>query len=123
MDYRLAALHGWLDPEAMKAAMPQRAYIGWQLFWEAEPWGPWRDNLHAAILAREIVRASPKYRSSSRIDLKRFMYSDPGARAREGEAGFFGVMRTVADKVSPAEAAKRQQARKRKARGAGKRGK
>lgn len=26
-------------------------------YWEEEPWGPWRDNLHAAIVARAVLQA------------------------------------------------------------------
>lgn len=59
-DYRLASLHGWLDPEAMKRAMPLRVYHGWQQYYFFEPWGTWRDNMHAALIAREIRRVHVK---------------------------------------------------------------
>jgi hypothetical protein len=26
-------------------------------YWEAEPWGAWRDNIHAALVAREVRRS------------------------------------------------------------------
>lgn len=26
-------------------------------YWEEEPWGPWRDNLHAAIISRAVLQA------------------------------------------------------------------
>lgn len=29
-------------------------------YWLEEPWGPWRDNLHAALIAREVRRGNFK---------------------------------------------------------------
>jgi hypothetical protein len=31
----------------------------WQAFHRIQPWGPWRDNLHAGIIAQAIYATSP----------------------------------------------------------------
>lgn len=100
----MAALHGYLDIEEMKAQLSQRAYLGWQRYWDAEPWGPWRDNMHTALLAREIRR--PQLRRGRTIDLDDFMVRSVEDRAEskmqkaEQEKGnFFAFLKTVAKKV------------------------
>lgn len=81
----------------MKAQMSHRAYLGWRRYWRAEPWGPWRDNMHTALLARELRR--PQVRKGTRIDLDHFMMRDPGDRAEEQKQGFFAFLKTVAKRV------------------------
>jgi hypothetical protein len=95
-DYRLASLLGRTVAE-MRASLTQREYLGWQQYWRAEPWGPWRDNLHAALLAREIRR--PQLRKGAKVALEDFMVRDPTERQREATAGFIGFLKSVAKKV------------------------
>lgn len=102
---------GYLDIEEMKRSMSQRAYGGWQRYWDQEPWGPWRDNIHTAIIARELRRA--RVRPNTRVPLEQFMVRNPEDRKKQGEQNFFGLMRTVARPVTPEEAeAKRRTARR-----------
>lgn len=42
-------------------------------YWKEEPWGPWRDNLHAAIIAREVRRSWAK----GPHEMSDFMVIDP----------------------------------------------
>lgn len=88
--------------------MTQRSYLGWQRYWDEEPWGPWRDNVHMAVLAREVRRARVK--PNTRIDLGQFMVRNPEDRRREGEQNFFGMMQAVATPVTPEEANRRSKA-------------
>lgn len=81
----------------MKAQMTQRAYLGWRRYWRAEPWGPWRDNMHTALLAKELRR--PQVRRGTVIDLDQFMVRDPEERAEERKGNFFTFLRSVARKV------------------------
>ena len=107
-DYRLAALLGYADIDEMKRSMTQRSYLGWQRYWDKEPWGPWRDNIHTAIIARELRR--PQVRRGTRIPLEQFFVRDPEERRQEGINGFFGFLQAVAKQVT--EPVKRRRARR-----------
>lgn len=104
-DYRLAALHGFLDIDQMKRSMTQRSYLGWRRYWDEEPWGPWRDNMHTAILAREIRRT--RVRSNVRIELEQFLMRAPKSRKKEAEVRVFSGLAAAATVVTAAEAARR----------------
>lgn len=68
----------------MYASLSYREYVGWMLYWEVEPWGPWRDNVHAALIAREVRR--PQLKRGAKIELDHFMLRDPAQRQREANA-------------------------------------
>lgn len=63
-----------------------------QKYWRFEPWGPWRDNMHMAILAREIRRSAFGFKNDPPLD--NFFVMDPiereqlelskGIRAKKG---------------------------------------
>lgn len=38
--------------------MPVRELERWRRYWDEEPWGPRRDNMHAAMLARQMLVAA-----------------------------------------------------------------
>jgi hypothetical protein len=97
---------GILDIDAMKASMSQRQYLGWQRYFEVEPWGPWRDNLHAAVIARE-VRRTMQTKRGSKISLDQFMLKTSGERAVEAEKKVIATLGAIAVPVSPKEAQKR----------------
>ncbi len=87
----------------MKRSMSQRSYLGWQKYWELEPWGSFRDNLHAAIIAREVRKAfaSPK----AVVTLDDFMVENPAVRQEQIEkkraqaaSQFIGMLKVVATK-------------------------
>jgi hypothetical protein len=72
-------------------------------YWQAEPWGPWRDNLHAAIIAREVRR--PYLRRGAKNPLDDFMVMQPARRAelaaeqaRAASAALVDMLRAVARK-------------------------
>lgn len=102
---------GYLDIDEMKRSMTQRAYLGWQKYWDQEPWGPWRDNVHTGIIAREVRRGRVK--PHTRITLEQFMVRNPSERKKEGEENFFGMMKTVATPATPAEAEAKRRATRR----------
>lgn len=99
----------------MKRAMPRRVYDGWRLYWNEEPWGPWRDNLHTAVVARELARNVPGRRRAP--DLQAFFYRNPFAQADQSNAT--AVLGTLARRVTAEEASvllKAAKARRKKAR-------
>jgi len=64
-------------------------------YWLEEPWGPWRDNLHAAIIARETVKAGGY--KAPKLDV--YMLKSRGAREAEQQAagkGFVNMLKAVA---------------------------
>lgn len=92
--------------------MTLRSYLGWQRYWDVEPWGPWRDNLHAAIISREIRRRGA--RRGARIGVDQFMVKSPTTRRKESEQNLFTLLQAVSTGVSPAEAERRRRKQKRK---------
>jgi hypothetical protein len=104
----------------MRASMTQRAYAGWKRYYEVEPWGPWRDNLHVALLAREVRRTRfPR----SPAKLQEFMVRSPWERAAEAEQNLFAMFGATAVKVTAKEAEKRLKANKAQRKKSPKRGK
>lgn len=59
-----------------------------ELYWQEEPWGPWRDNLHAAVVARTLLKAGG-YRPP-KLDV--FMYKGAGQRFAEERAARKGMI-------------------------------
>lgn len=78
----------------MRSSLTQRELLGWQKYWEQEPWGAFRDNLHAAILAREIRR--PQLRRGSAINIDDFMVRPNAQSSGSKEAKFFDLLRVIA---------------------------
>lgn len=61
-------------------------------YWKQEPWGPWRDNLHAAILAREVRRSWAK----GPHELSDFMVIDPTQAKSVDKKGVLDFFKSVA---------------------------
>jgi len=76
--------------EELHATMTARAYRKWELYWKAEPWGPFRDNLHAALIAREVRR--PQMRKGARVELEPFLIREPGERQRDANKKLVGAL-------------------------------
>jgi hypothetical protein len=78
----------------MKRSMSQRSYLGWQRYWREEPWGPWRDNLHAAIIAREIAR--PNLRPGSKYSLSDAFYRPVEEKVTDGRMRVINFLKLIA---------------------------
>lgn len=87
-------------------------------YWLEEPWGPWRDNLHAAIIAREARRFRMKH-PNARIDLRQFFFDNPAKRRAMNVATFTQMLRGMAGGVRKhvSQAVKRPVRRRRKREG------
>lgn len=92
--------------------MTLRSYLSWQKYYDFEPWGPWRDNVHAAIIAREVRRTQS--RRGARLTIEPYMVKSPTTRKKESEQNLFTLLKTTATSVTPAEAERRRRKRKRK---------
>lgn len=79
-------------------------------YYQEEPWGAWRDNMHAALIAREIARTRMKPRAQ--IDLDPWMVQHPEKRRRKRLSGFVNALKGMAgERIHISE----HNARKRKA--------
>lgn len=79
----------------MKRSMSLRSYLGWRRYWDEEPWGPWRDNLHTAIIAKEIRRVW----SERAAKLDDFFYRLPDDRRVDGRMNVINVLKAIARRV------------------------
>lgn len=81
----------------LKSSLTQREYASWQRYWIEEPWGPFRDNLHAAIVAREVRR--PQLRKGAKSELDEFMVINPQTRRAEATANMLNYLKLIAKPV------------------------
>lgn len=51
-EHRLCALLGLTLGEVQ--SMGSTEYDRWLRYWQQEPWGPWRDNMHAALIVSKL---------------------------------------------------------------------
>jgi hypothetical protein len=100
---RVALALGILPSEV--ASIPVEDYDLLLRFWEVEPWGAWRDNLHAAIIAREVRR--PQMRRGATTQLDDFMVMDPDIRRRRRMTALVQALRQSAKRTE-----RRQQQKK-----------
>lgn len=79
-------------------------------FYQEEPWGPWRDNVHAALIAREVARLRMK--PNARVEIDNWMLEHPDKRRRKRLSGFVNALKGMAgERIHISE----HNARKRKA--------
>ena len=72
-----------------------------QRYWREEPWGAYRDNVHAAIIAREIRRGTVKGAHAIKdflLQTAERREQEEQSRAQEGRKGLFGMFRAMAGK-------------------------
>lgn len=112
-DHRLAALLGCTVEEMLERLTPAQ-YHRWEVYWVHEPWGPWRDNLHAAIIAREV--RAPYVRRGSQIDMDDFMIrrrtQDAENRALDSMRVLFAMAKPRGADKQSSKAMKRKRAGK-----------
>ena len=87
-------------------------------YWLEEPWGAWRDNIHAAIIAREIWRLpwTTKGKTPPSKPLEPWMVMDDEKRRRGHVQGFrdllIGMAGGIRRHVSEVKQPKRKRRRK-----------
>ena len=73
------------------SGMSSRELDSWQRFWSVEPWGPYRDNMHAGILAASML--APHVKKGKKPPTWRdFMLKDPATAQRERKANTAHVL-------------------------------
>lgn len=63
-------------------------------YWVEEPWGTWRDNAHAAIIAREVRRLGVK--RGARVGMDDFMLVHPEKRGQTNVGNFVAFLKMMA---------------------------
>lgn len=92
--------------------MPLRVYLGWQQYYSEEPWGTWRDNMHTAIIAREI-RATRSKKPSTMED---FMLFSPHVREQDAAAQAVTALHAIGKAMTAEESAAVRKATRRRRR-------
>jgi hypothetical protein len=64
--------------------MPAREYLRWQRYWAEESWGPYRDNLHAAMIVSELLK--PHLREGAKISMLDYMLKPSEERQADSAA-------------------------------------
>lgn len=73
--------------------LPAREFEAWSRYWNEEPWGPYRDNLHAAMLAVQFIR--PHLKEGSKVPpISEFMFKLPDTKSKSG----FGMLVATLDR-------------------------
>jgi hypothetical protein len=81
--------------------MPARdVELMWR-YWNEEPWGSWRDNIHAALIAAEVRR--PNVKQGMKVRLDDFMLRHPEdreaeltAKRREANRNLYNALKAMA---------------------------
>ena len=63
-------------------------------YWAHEPWGPWRDNVHAAMIAKELRNLR-----GGRVQLDAFMLVEPIERQTKARGSIMAALKAVAKVV------------------------
>lgn len=64
-------------------------------YWGEEPWGPYRDNLHAAIIAMQIIKAAyPKAKPKFDDFMLKFVVKKVQGNGLSGLASMLKTMAT-----------------------------
>jgi len=82
-EHRLAALLGRSLGELDE--LPARELERWATYWNEEPWGVYRDNMHAALIITELLK--PHLKEGTTLNMDKFMLKpkadlDDAARAK-----------------------------------------
>lgn len=77
--------------------MPASEMAEWELFYSLEPFGTWRDNMHAGIIASLLANIH-RGKSTKRFTPQDFMLLDGETHKRERNLGLMNLMSSVAKK-------------------------
>ena len=75
------------------------------MYWNEEPWGPYRDNLHAALIICELLR--PKLKEGATLNLAHYMLKPKADLDAAARAKFLAQLNSMADQPQRRTRAKR----------------
>lgn len=93
----------------VRESLTPEEYEGWWLYWQEEPWGPYRDNLHAAIIAREVIR--PHLKRHAKVDIKDFMLQPAEQKAAARVDSFIQALFAMSKPKGKAKAVPKRKAK------------
>ena len=67
----------------------------WMQFWQMEPWGPYRDNIHAGLIAATVANVYRK-KNTQALTHEDFMLVDPAEHKRRQTQKTLNWMKAVA---------------------------
>jgi hypothetical protein len=69
--------------------------VRWQRYWNEEPWGALRDNMHAAMIVSELLK--PHYRQDAKpLPMESFMFELKEQRDQAAAARFVAQLDAMA---------------------------
>ncbi len=77
--------------------LPVRDVYLLRRYWDEEPWGPWRDNIHAAIIAREVIRP---YAGRRKLSLDPYMLIPEEIRRDGASKKLIATLKSIATPVT-----------------------
>jgi hypothetical protein len=76
-------------------ALTYRELERWQRYWIEEPWGPLRDNMHAAMIVSELLK--PHYREGATpLPMTHFLFELDEDRSARAAAQFVAQLEAMA---------------------------
>lgn len=93
--------------------LPERELVRWRRYWAEEPWGPWRDNYHTAMMIGELMRPHLKDPRAA-LDIGVYMLEPPHVTAKRKAAN---IAKTAQYMEAAARAEERRKARMKDKRG------
>jgi hypothetical protein len=103
-EHRLASLLGRSLGELDE--LPARELERWARYWSEEPWGPHRDNLHAALIITELLR--PHLKEGASLNMDKFMLKPKADLDAAARAKFVAQLNSMADAPPARERARRR---------------
>jgi hypothetical protein len=76
-------------------ALSARELDEWLIFWQLEPWGPIRDNMHAGLIASTIANVNRR-KGSAPIRFSEFMLLDRESEQARRRSAFVGWLKRAA---------------------------
>ena len=76
--------------------MPAGEFLEWMQYERIEPFGAWRDNWHAAMIASILANANRKPNSPP-IPMDEFMYTDPATAQERKDAAMIAFIEGLAN--------------------------
>ena len=82
----------------LESRMGSSELAEWVRFWQMDPWGAYRDNIHAGLIASTLANVYRR-KNSPPITYQEFMLVDKSTQAKRRNREFLGWMSAVAKKA------------------------
>jgi hypothetical protein len=74
--------------------MTPNAFTLWRAYYQLEPWGAWRDNIHSAQIAALLFNIN-RGKATPPATVQDYMYEDPEVTAYRRAQTFAGKLRAM----------------------------